>query len=466
MRFWRSFSLQARQLLAASLGLVAFLGLTGYSLDQAFRQTAESDQRERLKSYALSYIGGTEITRSCAVLPPDYPPNPDFERPGSGLYIAARGGCVAWESDSALGRSLPDPQDLAPYEERFDGPIRVEDEHRPAAMAVYRYGFGVEWEVGSGDDVRFERISFEVFQDASAIAAQVAVFRRALWAYLGAAALLLLGVQVLVLRWSLRPLRRVVLDLSEVEQGARERLEGRYPRELAPLTSSINALVESERQHLERYRNTLSDLAHSLKTPLAVMRSRLESGNAEELRHEVQSQVQRMTDIVSYQLSRAAATGHQLFAAPVALGPHAEEIVRSLEKVYAAKGVLCEFDIEDGAQFHGEEGDLLELLGNLLENAFKWARHRVMLTVRVEAEEGSRRPGLFIGVEDDGPGIPPEKVERLLQRGVRGDERVQGHGIGLSIVQDIVRAYRGELSVDAARELGGARFSVRLPPAL
>lgn len=466
MPFWRSLSLQARQLLAASLGLIAFLGLTGYSLDQAFQQTAELAQRDRLKSYALAYLGGTEITRSCAVLPPEYPPDPDFERPGSGLYAAARGDCAAWESDSALGRNLPPPVVLSPMEELFDGPIVVADDQRLNPLEVYRYAIGVEWEVGSGEDRQLVQLSFEVFQHASAISRQVAVFRRALWAYLGAAALLLLGVQVLVLRWSLQPVRQVARDLREVEQGEREFLQGAYPRELSPLTGSINALVESEREHLSRYRNTLSDLAHSLKTPLAVMRTRLESGTEAELRAEVQAQVQRMSDIVSYQLSRAAATGHQLFSAPLALKEPAEEIVVSLEKVYSGKGVLCEFDLAEGAQFHGEQGDLMELLGNLLENAFKWARHRVLLSVRMEEEPGSRRAGLLISVEDDGPGIPADRVDRLLQRGVRGDERVQGHGIGLSIVQDIVRAYRGELRVDAAPELGGARFTVRFPPAL
>jgi two-component system sensor histidine kinase PhoQ len=103
-------------------------------------------------------------------------------------------------------------------------------------------------------------------------------------------------------------------------------------------------------------------------------------------------------------------------------------------------------------------------MGNLLENAFKWASHRVLLVVKILPQAGRQRPGLQLSVEDDGPGIPDEKVEKVLQRGVRGDERVQGHGIGLSIVQDIVRAYRGELTVDRSPEYGGARFSVKLPP--
>jgi len=115
--------------------------------------------------------------------------------------------------------------------------------------------------------------------------------------------------------------------------------------------------------------------------------------------------------------------------------------------------------------FYGEQGDLLELMGNLLENAFKWASHRVLLVVKTQPSPGRQRPGLHLSVEDDGPGIAEDKIERVLQRGVRGDERVQGHGIGLSIVQDIVHAYNGELVVDRSPEFGGARFSVRLIPA-
>jgi two-component system sensor histidine kinase PhoQ len=124
--------------------------------------------------------------------------------------------------------------------------------------------------------------------------------------------------------------------------------------------------------------------------------------------------------------------------------------------------VLCEFDIEEGAVFYGEQGDLLELMGNLLENAFKWAGHRVLLVVKMQPQSGRKRPGLWLSVEDDGPGIAADKIEKVLQRGVRGDERVQGHGIGLSIVQDIVHAYQGELVVDSSPEFGGARFSVSL----
>jgi two-component system sensor histidine kinase PhoQ len=171
-----------------------------------------------------------------------------------------------------------------------------------------------------------------------------------------------------------------------------------------------------------------------------------------------------MNDIVGYQLSRAARSGHALFAAPLKIEGTAEEIVLGLEKIYAAKGVLAEFDIDGAARFHGELGDLQELLGNLLENAFKWAQRRVALQVTALPASPGKRAGVAFAVEDDGPGIADDQIDRVLQRGVRGDERVQGHGIGLSIVQDIVAAYQGALTVERSTELGGARFVARFPP--
>lgn len=460
----RRVSLQARQLLAVTLGLVAFLGLTGYALDRAFSETAERSLQDRLRSYAFAYLAGSDISRGGIFLPPETPPDPRFNLPGSGLYAAVIGDTVQWQPPSSIGQELPLELELDAPQERFEGPLRAEGEERPG-QRVYRYARGVIWEQ-DGQELEHD-FTFFVFEDARVVGQQIAVFRRALWGYLGAAVLLLLGVQIVVLQWSLLPLKRVERELGRVQSGAADQLSERHPRELAPLTGAINALVRSEREQMERHRKTLADLAHSLKTPLAVLRTRLESTRSDgELREEVELQVQRMNDIVSYQLARAAATGHTLFAAPLEIAPKAEQIVQSLEKLHADKGAYCEFDIDEGARFHGELGDMMELVGNLLENAFKWCRRRVLLTVRDVPDPAGLRAGLALTVEDDGAGIPPERVDSLLQRGVRGDERVQGHGIGLAIVQDIVRAYRGELSVSRSEELGGARFHVTLPPGL
>ncbi|GAB3098794.1 ATP-binding protein [Lysobacter terrae] len=458
-------SLQIRQLLAASLGLIAFLALAGYALDRAFLQTAKDNLRQRLENYALAYADKSDFARNGEFIQPYDPIDPRFERPGSGLYAEVVLPKAHWDSHSAQGPVLPASQMLNPNEESFVGPLPM-TQISGAKAEVFRYGRGFIWSAEGDARAEFPYTIY-ILEDTTALSQQVAVFRAALWRYLGGAGLILMLLQTVILRWSLRPLRNVIHELKRVQRGLASRMSERHPRELEPLTESINAFIESERENLDRQRNTLADLAHSLKTPLAVLRARLDHPGPEgELREEIDVQLRRMNDMVSYQLARAARSGHQLFAAPIAIEPHAEQIVKGLEKVYAGKGVLCEFDIAPGTQFFGEPGDLQELLGNLLENAFKWARSRVLLTVQPGEQEPNRRPGLLVAVDDDGPGIPPEKVALILQRGVRGDERVQGHGIGLAIVQDLVRSYRGTLEVLASEELGGARFEARLPPGL
>ncbi len=457
----RPLSLQARSLAAASVVLAAFLALAFFALDNAFYNAAQSALHQRLQGYMYAYLAAADTTRGGALIPPEVGPDPRFDRPAaSGLYAAILGDRISgskaheWRSPSASGRDLPFDKTLARGEVHFGGPVES------AVGKLFVLAQGVEWNVEGKDELQ---LTFYVAEDSTTLDEQIIAFRRTLLTWLGAIGGVLLALLFGVQRWSLAPLRRVAIDLAQVEYGAQERLGGAYPVELSGLTASIDNFIEGERERVKRYRNTLSDLAHSLKTPLAVMRSQLENeADAKTLRWTVLEQVGRMDQIVAYQLSRAATSGHQTFAAPLPITPYAEEIVRSLEKVYAKKGVLCEFEIDAAARFHGDQGDLMELSGNLLENAFKWAQRRVLLTAQVI--DGGRRAGLVLMVEDDGPGIADDQVEHLLQRGVRGDERVQGHGIGLAIVQDIIKAYHGELMVDRSPSLGGARFALRFPP--
>ena len=450
-------SLVSRSTIATLLVLIGFLGITGFALDRAYTHAALEGLRAQLQSYAYTYLAGIDVSsRSDRVIPPDMlPPNPDFGRPGSGLYavIVGQGG-FHWEAQSALGRDLPFDSLLPPGPAKFEGPVDT------SAGPLYVLSQGIEWML---QDRNSYHLTIYIAENDVLFHTGLAAYRRTLRDRLRALGLALLVLQQILLRWSFSPLRRVARDIVRIERGGAERLVGPYPREVSVLTRGLNRFIESEREHLSRYRNTLDDLAHSLKTPLAVARSRLESTDAEtEVRGDMLLQVQHMDQIVAYQLARAKTSGHSTFAAPIPVQAHAEAVVRSLERVYAGKNILCEFDIDEGVQFYGEEGDLLELLGNLLENAFKWASHRVLLSVKKIAPSNPRvwRVGLDIRVEDDGPGIPQEQLERVLQRGVRGDERVQGHGIGLAIVEDIVRAYRGSLQVDRSTELGGACFHV------
>jgi two-component system sensor histidine kinase PhoQ len=453
-------SLQARSLAAAFIVLAAFLALAFLALDRAFYDAAENALRERLQGYMYAYLAGSDTTRTGILIPPEVGPDPRFDQPAaSGLYAAVVGAKIlgakdnVWWSPSAQGRDLPFSAGLEHGPVHFGGPIRT------PAGSLFVLSQGIDWNSGAKNE---QHLTFYVAEDSRGLSDQLDVYRHTLLSWLGALGIVLLLLLFAVLRWSLAPLRKVAIDLAQVEHGMRDRLEHTYPLELAGLTTSLNNFIDAERDRVKRYRNTLSDLAHSLKTPLAVMRSQLETGrDGETLRWTVLEQVGRMDEIVAYQLSRAATSGHPTFAAPLALEPYAEEIVRSLEKVYAAKSVLCEFEIDPAARFHGDQGDLMELLGNLLENAFKWARHRVVLTAHPVPASIGKRAGIDLTIEDDGLGIAEENVEHLLQRGVRGDERVQGHGIGLAIVLDILKAYRAELNVDRSPALGGARFAIR-----
>ncbi|WP_243649158.1 ATP-binding protein [Luteibacter rhizovicinus] len=451
----RPLSLAARAALATGFALAAFLGLTGLAQNKANYASELSAMHDRLHNYAIAYITGTDITRAGKVTTPDSQPNPDFSRPGSGLYAIIVGNDnFRWESSSALGRDFDFVRMLSPGETTFE-PV----ETRSGRLYVFSYGVSLD-----STEKRSVPLTFAVAQTEDQFERQVATYRRTQFLWLAMLGMMLMLLQLFLLRWSLLPLRRVSSDLAHIERGSRDHLDGPYPVELTVLTRRLNAFIDSEREQRTRYRDTLADLAHSLKTPLAVIRSQLESApDGAQLRGDLVDQVRRMDELVAYQLSRAATSGRQTFASAVEIAGHAEDLVQSLEKVYAAKNVLCEFEIDNGAAFPGEQGDLLELMGNLVENAFKWAQHRVLLTAR-SLGTGAGRRGLLLIVEDDGPGIADDKIGRVLQRGVRGDERVQGHGIGLSIVQDIVKAYQGEMQVDRSEELGGARFTVRIPP--
>jgi two-component system sensor histidine kinase PhoQ len=206
----RALSLHARQLLAASLGLVAFLGLTGVALDQAFRATAISNLHERLQNDAYAYLGDFEFTRNNELIEPALGQAPDsrFLQPGSGLYAVARGKAFRWNSPSVLGRALPEPELLKPGEQRFDDqPLTFVDD-KGVTHFVYRFSYGLAWEQGeTGQESTITRFTIAIYEDAEQLERQVGVFRRSLWGYLGLAAGLLLLVQMAVLRWSLEPLR-------------------------------------------------------------------------------------------------------------------------------------------------------------------------------------------------------------------------------------------------------------------
>jgi two-component system sensor histidine kinase PhoQ len=291
-----------------------------------------------------------------------------------------------------------------------------------------------------------------VVEDKAEFDREVGAFARTLWTWLGGAAALLLVSQTLLLEWGLAPLRRVAREVRGIERGDQAEIEGRYPTEITALTNNLNALITQERLRQTRYREALSFLAHSLKTPLAVLRNAL--GEPALLPEAVSQQVARMDDIVQHQLARAAAGGSSRFAPHLPLADVVQRIRDSLAKVYADKALVVSIDIvPPELAWRIDEGDAFEMFGNVMDNAAKWAKQRVAVSAR---REGNR---LHIRVDDDGAGF--SDTHAILQLHVRGDEKVPGHGVGLAVVNELVASHDGELSLSRS-ELGGARVDILL----
>jgi len=442
-------SLSARVSLSAGFVLAIFVILTGIALDRAFHDSARSARQDRLQAQLYLLMAAAEVDERGTLSMPAPLAEAKFSLPGSGLYahISDARGAVVWRSASAVGVAPPFQSLLRAGEKRFD---EIPDK---AGQPFYVQSLGVNWASGG---VR-HAFTFSVSEDLAEFNAQLGRYRRSLWGWLGAMAALLLLAQAAVLRWGLLPLRRAAGELAAIEAGRQEQLRGVYPREVKQLTDNLNTLLAHERASQKRYRDALADLAHSLKTPLAVMRGALAGGPAKEaLAATVEEEVVKMDRIVQYQLQRAATAGpSSRLAAPVPIRPVAAKIVASLAKVYRDKAIEVSIAIDDTAAFRGDEGDLMELLGNLLDNACKWCGKKV----RIAAEQDG---GLVITVEDDGPGVGEGEAQQLLQRGVRADQAVPGHGIGLAVVRDIVQAYQGEIGIGRS-SLGGAAVRVALP---
>lgn len=449
-------SLNARLLLASSVVLAGFLGATGFVLDRAFQASTEAALRDRLQGHLYALLAASDLDKRGFLQLPAELPDPRFSLIGSGLYaeVVNSTGTPVWRSKSLLGSNLAFAKTPSLGQREFS---KLTGDKEVPLLSL---SFTVSWEAAAQGERRY---TYRAAESLSSFNAEVNRFRRSLWGWLAGAAFLLLGVQSLVLRWSLAPLRRVSADLRAIERGLAQHLRGDYPRELRQLTDNLNGLLASSENHLKRYRDALGNLAHSLKTPLAVLRGALDGGtNPDVLRAIAREQLSGMARLIEYQLQRAATSGRAPLAAPVELKPVVEKIIAALTKVYADKNVHVTLDIPADLAFHGDAGDLTEMLGNLLDNAFKWSRGRVYLYAQRQAASGALRSVLEISVEDNGPGIAADMQARVLQRGVRADQTTPGHGLGLAMVQDTVLLYRGELDLGQGSQ-GGLRVRLRFP---
>lgn len=432
-------SITRRLLISNLLILAAFLGLAGAALDRAFRTSSEAVTREQLQAYVFALLGAADTDETGLMRLPPALPAPAFNQPDSGLYAEVRGenGDYHWRSESLIGRAAELVTPTQPGETRF---------RLTADLALFDQG--ITWEDRSGRAVDY---AITVAVDRGRLDAEQSGFRSTLWTWLGGVALLLLGAQVVSARWGLTPLRDMAGAVRRIEDGATDRIEGEVPAELRGLSDNLNSLIEQGQARQERVRNSLADLAHSMKTPLAVLRGSVEQATDPSLRDLIEDQTRRIDEIVTYQRQRAAVAGGSGVTRPVPLAPVLRRLATSLDKVHRDRGLQCDVLVDDYLRLRFDEGDLFELFGNLLENAYKHCRRRV----RVAALETDA--GVEITIEDDGQGIALDDAARLLRRGERADQHHPGEGIGLAVVSEIVRQYGGRLSVESSA-LGGALF--------
>jgi two-component system sensor histidine kinase PhoQ len=433
--------------------LMVFFGLTVFLLDMLFRDAAERSLREVLDVQLVALVAaadpdGPESVALTAQL------DARFDTPGSGLYaeIRSASGESIWRSQSTTGTAVQFGAPLEGGDRQF---LYTQIAGTPIRLAVASRG--IVWDL-HGKPARF---TFSVASSLEAYQQQIASFRQQLVGWFAGIALLFVATLALLLRWLSQPMRRLEREIKEIEAGARQRLGELWPSELTVVTSNLNALLDGERTRIQRYRDTLGNLAHSLKTPLAVMRQLLGAGEGAG-KAALNTEIDRMNGIIEHQMKRAAASGGVLLGqAPVDVGQVVAELRGALLKVYGNKDMSIETAIDPRVQFIGDRADLTELLGNLLDNACKWCRSRV----RIEAVIGQgadSRAALHLTIDDDGPGIAEEHRAKVLERGGRADEATPGHGLGLAMVHDTVALYSGAMRIESSN-LGGARFDLRLP---
>ena len=444
-------SLSRRLLFSVSVPLALFFGVMMYVLDTSARALSDQTMQQLLDTQMVALIAASERQPDGGYAPPVHDMDPRLARPRSGLFAQIRSIKLQWRSPSTAGSSIDFGPLLAPGARSFSY-----TEFGNEQIAVESRGLQFE-----DDPSNSRSFTFSVAVSLTPYEEQLWRFRSQMIGWLIGLMALLLVTLAALMRWVLTPVRRLEREIHEVEEGRAETLSGGYPRELSGVATNLNTLLIGERKRVARYRDTLGNLAHGLKTPLAVMRSSLSTEPAA-ASGTLSTEIDRMSDIIAHQLKRAAASGGVLLGqAPVDVNQLAVDLRAALLKVYGGKDLSLELAIQPESQFVGDRGDFTELLGNLVDNACKWCRSRVRVTVSIDQYAGARER-LSLVVEDDGPGISEEDRARVVERGVRTDESVPGHGLGLAMVHDTIDLYGGSLNIDAS-PLGGARFSLRLP---
>jgi signal transduction histidine kinase len=454
----RANSLALRLFLWATAWTVVILLVTSIILSSLYRGAVERAFDSRLGVYLRTLISDVASPENPNEPFPQSVSEPLFELPLSGWY---------WQVTRIDGGK----PDVRASRSLWDGSLpRLPVENAAAAVAI-RTGYAagpedqklrvVERTIDLGDEGTF---LVSVAGDAAEIEDDIRSFDRALGLTFLALALVLLLTTAFQVRFGLLPLKRISQSLAAIRAGRAERLEGEFPVEIASLARETNALLDANREIVERARTHVGNLAHALKTPLSVMVNEATARGDDPLAQKVREQIDIMRDQVARHLERARLAARLTVVGSITeFLPVMQAIVRTMEKAHPEKAVTLKMEAPEDLRFRGERQDLEEMVGNLVDNACKWAQSRVVIEVstdRVDADNHVIR----ILVDDDGHGLTPAEREQVARRGRRLDETKPGSGLGLSIVVELAALYGGGLTLGSA-PLGGLRAELVLPAA-
>jgi signal transduction histidine kinase len=454
----RANSLAVRLFLWATACTVVILIITGVALSTLYRHAVERAFDRRLDVYLRTLVADVASPEEGGEKFPQSIGEPLFELPLSGWY---------WQV-TRLDTKTPEVHSSRSL---WDSNLpKLPDDHSPAS-AEYRQGYAqgpeeqnlriVERNIDLGGDGRY---LISVAGDASEIDDETGSFDRAIGMTFAALTVALLLTTALQVRFGLAPLKRITGSLAEIRSGRAERLQGDFPVEIAPLARETNALIDANREIVERARTHVGNLAHALKTPLSVIVNEAAARGSDPLAQKVMEQTDIMRDQVARQLERARlAARSNVLGTLVDIPPVVTALARTMEKLYRTRDIAIDVALPKDARFRGEQQDLEEMIGNLVDNSCKWAQSRVAIEVLAEepvAADGKSRVRII--VDDDGPGLSPAEREQVALRGKRLDETKPGSGLGLSIVVELAGLYGGVLTLGTA-PIGGLRAELALP---
>jgi signal transduction histidine kinase len=456
----RGSSLATRLFLSATAWVVVILAVTGIVLSSVYRNATERAFDRRLNLYLRTLVA--------EVATPDEPPDHQFQSLGEPLFELPLSGWY-WQ----IARIDPEKKaEVRASRSLWDKKLpKLEDHGGDLTAAGIRLGYVdgpegqslrmVERPVDLGAEGKF---LVSVAGDAAEIFDETRSFDYYLGGTFAALSIVLVLTTIFQVRFGLAPLKRISESIADIRSGRAERLEGEFPVEIAPLARETNALIDANREIVERARTHVGNLAHAIKTPLSVIVNEASAHGADPFASKILEQADVMRSQLAHHLDRARIAARLTVVGTVAeVAPAIEALRRTMEKIHRDRGIAIAVDADPQAKFRGERQDLDEMAGNLVDNGCKWASSQVFVEVLVEQpREPGAGPRLRIIVDDDGPGLSAAERAQVLRRGQRLDESKPGSGLGLSIVVDLAALYGGSLSLGSA-PIGGLRAELVLP---